>query len=67
MREPNLEELRTSAALQDEQARVLLSGGGIRAIRLRHAQLETWWERALAVIGAAILLVALVDNLWRML
>jgi hypothetical protein len=36
-------------------------------MRLRHAQLGTWWERILAVAGAALLVAALVDNLWRAL
>jgi hypothetical protein len=66
MREPNLEESRASYALQDVQAgaRPALNAFD-RGARLRHAQLGTWWERILAVLGVAILVLALVINIWR--
>jgi hypothetical protein len=67
MKEPNLEEIRASEALQDQQARTLSANGFMPPIRLRHAQLGTWWERILAVVGAALLVAALADNLWRAL
>jgi hypothetical protein len=67
MREINPEELRASGALQDMQARANSMGGMTPSPRLRHAQLGTWWERALALIVVAILLAALLDNLWRAL
>jgi hypothetical protein len=66
MREPNLEELRASYALQDVQAgaRPPLNAFN-RGARMRHAQLGTWWERILAVLGAAILVLAVIVNIWR--
>jgi hypothetical protein len=67
MKEPNLEEIRGSEALQDQQARTLSANGFMPPMRLRHAQLGTWWERILAVVGAALLVAALADNLWRAL
>jgi hypothetical protein len=67
MKEPNLEEIRASEALQDQQVRTLSANGFMPPMRLRHAQLGTWWERILAVAGAALLVAALVDNLWRAL
>ncbi len=67
MKEPNLEEIRASEALQDQQARTLSANGFMPPMRLRHAQLGTWWERILAVVGAALLVAALADNLWRAL
>jgi hypothetical protein len=67
MKEPNLEEIRASEALQDQQARNPSANGFMPPMRLPHAQLGTWWERVLALVGAALLLAALVDNLWRLL
>jgi hypothetical protein len=67
MREVNPEELRARGALQDMQVRANSMGGLTPSPHSRHAQLETWWERALALVVAAILLAALVDNLWRAL
>jgi hypothetical protein len=68
MGEPNLEELGASSALQDVQAgaRPALNAFN-RGARMRHAQLGTWWERILAVLGAVILLLAVVVNVWRFL
>jgi hypothetical protein len=68
MGEPNLEELGASGALQDVQAgaRPALNAFN-RGARMRHAQLGTWWERILAVLGAVILLLAVVVNVWRFL
>jgi hypothetical protein len=68
MREPNLEEFRASSALQDVQAGARPGLNAFnRGARMRHAQLGTWWERLLAVITAAILIAALVINVWRFL
>ena len=68
MREPNLEELRASGAPQEVQAGARPSLNAFnRGARMRHAQLGTWWEPILAVLGAAILLLVLVVNVWRSL
>jgi hypothetical protein len=67
MREPNIEELRASGALQDQQSHTLSANGMMPPMRMSHAQIGTWWERGLAVIGAALLLFALVNWIWRAL
>jgi hypothetical protein len=65
MKESNLEELRASNTLQDMQNRASPFWGSRSGSMLRHAQLGTWWERVLAILGAAILLLAVVVNVWR--
>jgi hypothetical protein len=66
MREPNLEELRLAASLQDNQA-----GAGLNAFnrssRLRHAQLGTWWERVLAVLSLIFVTATVVSLIIRSL
>jgi hypothetical protein len=63
----NAEELRASGALQDQQARTLSANGMMPPMRMSHAQLGTSWERGLALIGAALLLFALANWVWRAL
>lgn len=67
MQEPNLDEIRASDAFQNAMDRNTSIIGSVSTARLRHAQLGTWWERALALIVAAVLLAALIDNIVRWL
>jgi hypothetical protein len=66
MKMPNLEELRTGEMLQDRQSGAPLNAFN-RSTRLRHAQLGTWWERALAVLSLIFVLVTLISLLIRAL
>jgi hypothetical protein len=67
MKESNLEELRASNTLQDMQNRASPFLGSRSGSMLRHALLGTWLGRVLAILGAAILLPAVVANVWRIL
>jgi hypothetical protein len=64
MREHNQEEQRASTALDRGQGGTpftAYSGSDY----LRHAQLGSWWERILAVLGLAFVLVTLVNIILR--
>jgi hypothetical protein len=67
MGKPNLEELRTSGALQDLQVSSSSYQGLLPRPMLRHSQIGSWWERALAIAGLVILVLTVVVNLWRFL
>ena len=64
MREPNQEELRTGDTLERGQggARFMPFSG---SHYLRHAQITTWWELVLGVLGLAFAVVALVNLVLR--
>jgi hypothetical protein len=64
MEEINLEELRYSGALQDLQAGAPLDAFN-RSARIRHSQLTSWWERCLAVLSLAFIVVTLVNLVLR--
>ena len=66
MRNTKLEEYRTSGALQDIQAGAPLNAFN-RGSYIRHVQLGIWWERALAVVALAMVLVTLVNLALRSL
>jgi hypothetical protein len=60
MRTPNREELHASSILERGQ------GGASFAPwhgsnGLRHASLGTWWERVLAILGLAFVLITLIN------
>jgi hypothetical protein len=59
MGEPNQETYRVSATLDRVQ------GGApfLPSDRLRHAQLDSWWERLLAVLGLVFMAVTLANIL----
>jgi hypothetical protein len=64
MREPNQEELRMSATLERGQggARFNLFTG---THAIRHAGIDTWWERVLAIVTLALVLIGLTNLILR--
>jgi hypothetical protein len=66
MSKVNLEEYRTSGALQDTQAGAPFNAFN-RGADIRHAQLGTWWERTLAILSLVFVVVTLANIVWRSL
>jgi hypothetical protein len=66
MKHTNLEEYRASGTLQDIQAGAPFNAFN-RGAYIRHAQLGTWWERALAILSLAFVLVTLANIVLRKL
>jgi hypothetical protein len=64
MAEPNQEELRTSSTFERGQggARFTLFTG---THTIRHANLGSWWERVLAILGLAFVLITLTNIILR--
>jgi len=61
MGEPNQEAYRVSANLDRGQGGALF----LPSDRVRHAQLGSWWERLLAVLGLVFVAVTLANILIR--
>jgi hypothetical protein len=66
MRNTNLEEYRASGTLQDIQAGAPFNAFN-RGAYIRHAQLGTWWERVLAVLSLAFVVVTVINIVLRSL
>ncbi len=64
MAEPNLSELKASGAVQGMQVDADRDAH-IRVTPIRHAQLDTWWERALAILVLSCFAYALAAFLYR--
>jgi hypothetical protein len=60
MKHTNLEEYRSSGTLKDIQTGAPFNAFN-RGTHIRHAQLGTWWERALAILSMVFVLLTLIN------